>query len=43
MPGAFYTLQDFMAHTKSVSYLLVVAILLGMIGFWMFLSDRDDN
>ncbi len=43
MDGIFYTLQEFMTHTKSVTYLLIIAILLGMLGFWNFLSERDED
>jgi len=39
----FYTLQDFMTYTKGVTYLLMAAILLGMAGFWCFLTDRDED
>ncbi len=41
MEGSFYTLQDFMAYTKLVVYLIMVAILFGITGFWLFLSERD--
>jgi hypothetical protein len=43
MDNIFYTLQDFMTHTKGVAYILIVLILLGMLGFWKFLSGRDDD
>jgi len=43
MDGIFYTLQEFMTYTKGVTYLLIVAILLGMWGFWNFLTGRDDD
>ena len=43
MEGIFYTLQDFMAHTKGITYLLIIAILLGITGFWCFLTDRDED
>jgi hypothetical protein len=39
----FFTLQDFMTHTKGVIYLLMVAILVGMAGFWTYLAERDDD
>ena len=39
----FYTLQDFMTHTEGVTYVLVVAILAGMAGFWWFLTERDED
>ncbi len=39
----FLTLQDFMTHTKSVTYVLIVVILFAMLGFWYFLVERDDD
>ena len=43
MDGIFYTLQEFMAHTKGITYLLIVAILVGMLLFWNFLVERDED
>ena len=43
MDGIFYTLQEFMTHTEGVTYILIIAILLGMLGFWNFLVDRDED
>jgi hypothetical protein len=43
MEGAFYTLQDFLTHTKGVTYVLIIAVLLAMLGFWRFLTGRDDD
>jgi hypothetical protein len=43
MDGIFYTLQDFMTYTKGVTYVLIIAILLGMWGFWNFLAGRDED
>lgn len=43
MDGIFYTLQEFLAHTKGVTYILIVAILVGLFGFWNFLVDRDED
>ena len=37
------TLQEFMTHTKSIIYLLIVAILIGMPFFWKFLTGRDEE
>jgi hypothetical protein len=39
----FHTLQDFLHHTKGVSYLLAGLTLLGFIGFWLFLTGREDE
>ena len=38
-----YTLHEFMLHTKSVTYVLIVAALLGITGFWLFLTERDEE
>jgi hypothetical protein len=43
MDNIFYTLQDFLTHTKGIAYILIVLILLGMLGFWNFLTGRDDD
>ena len=42
MDGFFDTLQDFLSHTEGVTYLLIVGTLIGMAGFWYFLTQRDD-
>jgi len=38
-----YTLQEFMLHTKNITYVLIVAALLGISGFWLFLTGRDEE
>ena len=38
-----YTLQDFMLHTKNITYVLMVAALLGITAFWLFLTGRDEE
>jgi hypothetical protein len=43
MDRIFYTLQDFMTHTESVTYLLVIATLIGMMLFWLFLTGKDED
>ena len=43
MDGVFYTLQDLFTYTMGVTYILIVAILLGMWGFWHFLTERDED
>ena len=43
MEHAFYTLQNFMLHTKTVAYLLMAAALVGLPLFWRFLSARDEK
>ena len=43
MDNIFFTLQDYLTHTKGVAYILIVLILLGMLGFWNFLAGRDND
>ncbi|MDJ0783235.1 MAG: hypothetical protein QNJ22_14755 [Desulfosarcinaceae bacterium] len=40
---SIYSLQQFMAFTKSVIYGLVVLTLIAMPAFWYFLTERDDD
>jgi hypothetical protein len=37
----FHTLQDFLTFTKGVSYLLGALVLVGFVGFWLFLTGRE--
>jgi len=39
----FHTLHDFMLHTESVTYILIVLALIGIAGFWCFLTGNDDR
>ena len=43
MEQAFYTLRDFMVHTKAVVYVMMGIWLIGVVGFWRFLTGRDDD
>ena len=43
MESTIYTLQDFMLRTESITYILIVLALIGITGFWVFLSDRDED
>jgi hypothetical protein len=43
MEQMFYTLQDFMTHTKGVVYIIMGVILVLMPLFWRFLTDKDDQ
>ncbi len=43
MEYVFYTLHDFLLHSKSITYILMGAILVGMLLFWLFLSGRDEK
>lgn len=35
------TLHDFMMHTKGISYLFAVILMVGFLFFWLFLVDRE--
>ena len=37
------TLQEFMLHTENITYILIVLALVGITGFYIFLSGRDDE
>ena len=43
MEQAFYTLHDFMVQTKAVIYVLMGIWLISVVGFWRFLTGRDDD
>ena len=43
MEHAFYTLQNFMLHTKAIAYLLMAAALVGLPLFWRFLNAREEK
>ena len=37
------TLQDFMLHTESNTYILMGISLIGVFGFWIFLTKKDND
>jgi len=43
MNDSFYTLYDFLWHTEAVTYVLMIGTLIGIAGFWRFLSQRDED
>ena len=43
MEGTIHTLQEYMLHTESITYILIVAALIGITFFFRFLTDRDDD
>jgi len=43
MDGIFHTLQDFMTHTKGITYIIMVLALISIAWFWRFLSERDED
>jgi len=42
MDGMLHTLHEFMVYTKGVTYILMVLALLGITGFWLFLTGGDE-
>ena len=38
-----HTLHDYMLHTESITYVLIVAALIAITFFYRFLTDRDDD
>ncbi len=43
MDTVYYTLQEFMLHTKGMTYLLMGAALIFILAYGTFLLDRDDD
>jgi hypothetical protein len=43
MDGTIHTLQDFLIRTENWNYILIILILVGMVGFWRFLTARDED
>ncbi|MBG0775667.1 MAG: hypothetical protein H0S85_04440 [Desulfovibrionaceae bacterium] len=43
MDTVFYTLQDFLLHSKSVTYVLMGLGLLLYVFWWWFLTDKDEK
>ena len=39
----FYTLQDFMVYTKGAAYYLMGLMILGILGFWLYITGRDEE
>ena len=43
MENTIHTLQNYMLHTESITYIIIVAALIGITFFYRFLTDRDDD
>jgi len=43
MEETIHTLQDYMLHTESITYILIVGALIGIAWFWNFLSGKDND
>ena len=42
MEPTFHTYQDFHLHTEAITYIIIVASLIGVAWFWNFLSGKDN-
>ncbi len=43
MDKTFYTLHDFLIYTKGAAYILMGVSVLGILGFWLFITGRDEE
>ena len=43
MEHIFYSLHDFMLCTKTMTYVLMGLGLFGLLGYWLFLTGRDES
>ena len=39
----FNTLQDLMLHNKSITYVLMGVVLICFVGYWHFLTDKEER
>jgi hypothetical protein len=43
MDKTFYTLYDFLVYTKGAAYILMGVSVLGILGFWLYITGRDED
>ncbi len=43
MDKTFYTLHDFLVYTKGAAYILMAVSVLGVLGFWLYITGRDEE
>ncbi|MGD8521337.1 MAG: hypothetical protein PVF56_09360 [Desulfobacterales bacterium] len=43
METTIHTLQEYMLHTETITYVIIVAALIGITFFYRFLTERDDD
>ena len=43
METIFYSLHDFMLATKTMTYIGMGLGLVGLLGYWLFLTGRDES
>lgn len=39
----YHTLQEYLAHTESITYIVIFLILFSITGFVIFLTGKDDD
>ncbi len=39
----FNNLHEFMLFTKGAAYIVVGVMILGILGFWLYLTSRDED
>lgn len=43
MVETIQTLQEFMLHTESITYIIMAISLFAILGFWFFLTGRETD
>lgn len=43
METIFYSLQDFLVHTKTITYILMGLGLFGLLGYFLFVMGREEK
>jgi len=43
MENTFYTLHGFLVHVKGAAYILMGVMVLGLLGFWLYITGRDEE
>ncbi len=43
MENTIYTLQEYMLHTESITYIIMGLSLFCVVGFWLFLTKYDEE
>jgi hypothetical protein len=43
MEDMIYTLQDYMLHTESITYIIMGISLICVVGFWIFLTGTEED
>ncbi len=43
MDNMIYTLQDYMLHTESITYIIMGISLICVVGFWCYLTGTEED